>query len=146
MTAAVGAYLGLFLAAFLAATILPAQSETALVVLILTGDYPVVALVTVASVGNILGSVVNWSLGRGIARFRTRRWFPVSAKSLEMAGRWYGRYGKWSLLASWLPVVGDPITVAAGILRVPFATFLVLVSVAKVGRYAVLALATGAWS
>lgn len=146
MVAAIGAYLGLFFAAFLAATIFPAQSETALVVLQLTGDYPVTALVAVASIGNILGSVVNWSLGRGIARFRTKRWFPVSAKSLQVAESWYGRYGKWSLLASWLPVVGDPITVAAGILRVPLATFLVLVSVAKVGRYAALALATSPWT
>jgi len=146
MVAAIGTYLGLFSAAFLAATILPAQSETALVVLQLTGDYPVAALVAVASLGNILGSVVNWSLGRGMARFRTKRWFPVSAKSLDRAASWYGRYGKWSLLASWLPFIGDPITVAAGILRVPLSTFLVLVSVAKVGRYVALAAATSPWA
>ncbi|MDF1633987.1 YqaA family protein [Mycoplana sp. MJR14] len=141
-----GAYAGLFLAAFLAATLLPAQSETALVALQLTKDYPVIALVAVASLGNVLGSVVNWLIGRGIDRFRTKRWFPVSAERLSAAQRWYGRYGKWSLLASWLPIVGDPITVAAGVLRVPLPTFLVLVSIAKVGRYAALALAASQWT
>jgi membrane protein YqaA with SNARE-associated domain len=141
----VTAYIGLFITALVAATILPAQSEAALVALILTGDYSTLTLVAVASAGNILGSLVNWILGRGIERFRGKRWFPVSASRLDSAQAWYRRYGKWSLLASWLPIIGDPITVVAGVLREPLPTFLLLVTIAKVGRYVVLAAATTAW-
>lgn len=146
MSTEIAAYLGLFSAAFLAATIIPAQSESALVMLQLTGAYPVAALVAVASVGNVLGSLVNWWLGRGIDRFRTHRWFPVSATRLGQAQLWYRKYGKWSLLASWVPVIGDPITVVAGVLKVPLVTFLLLVSIAKFGRYAALAMATSGWT
>ncbi|RUL99305.1 YqaA family protein [Rhizobium chutanense] len=138
----VAAYGGLFLAAFAAATILPMQSEAALVGLILTERYSTIMLVAVASIGNVAGSLANWFLGRWIERFRDRRWFPVSPAALERAQEWYRRYGKWSLLASWLPVVGDPITVVAGVLGEPLRTFVLLVAVAKVGRYIVLAAAT----
>lgn len=134
----------LFLAAFAAATVLPMQSEAMLVGLLLT-DRPPWLLVTVASLGNVGGSVVNWLLGRGIERFRDRRWFPASPSALERAQRWYRRYGKWSLLASWVPIVGDPLTVVAGVLREPLPTFLALVVIAKTGRYLVLALLTLAY-
>ena len=133
---------GLFMAAFVAATILPAQSEAVLVGLIYTGNYAVWILVAVASVGNVLGSVVNWLLGRGIERFRNRPWFPVKQASLQRAQGWYQRYGKWSLLLSWAPIIGDPLTVVAGVMREPFPVFLLLVTIAKVGRYVVLASAT----
>lgn len=128
---------GLFAIAFAAATILPAQSEAALIGLQLAG-YPLVPLVIVASIGNTLGAVVNWALGRGIERFRGRRWFPVSASSLDRASNWYGRWGRWSLLLSWAPIGGDALTVAAGVLREPFWSFLALVAIAKTGRYVVL--------
>lgn len=136
------AYAGLFLAALAAATILPMQSEAALVALVVTGAYPVWLLLTVASLGNVLGAVINWLIGRGIERYRDRRWFPVTLTALDRAQNWYRRYGKWSLLLSWLPVVGDPLTVVAGLAREPLAVFLVLVTIAKVGRYAVLTVAT----
>lgn len=128
-------YGGLFAVAFLAATILPAQSEAVLGGLLLSEAYPAVVLLAVASAGNILGSTVNWLLGRGIARFRNRRWFPAGEASLERASRWYGRYGRWSLLLSWVPIIGDPLTVVAGVLREPFWSFLLLVAIAKIGRY-----------
>jgi membrane protein YqaA with SNARE-associated domain len=130
-----GVYAGLFLVAFLAATILPAQSEVGLAGLVLSGLYPVTLLVAVASLGNTLGAVVNWSLGRGIERFSDRPWFPVRPDRLDRAARWYHRWGKWSLLLSWAPFIGDPLTLAAGVLREPFGTFLLLVAVAKTGRY-----------
>ncbi len=130
-----GVYAGLFLVAFLAATVLPAQSEVGLAGLLLSDSYPVVVLVAVASVGNTLGAVVNWGLGRGIDRFSDRPWFPVKPERLERATRWYHRYGRWSLLLSWAPIVGDPLTVAAGLLREPFVSFLLLVTLAKTGRY-----------
>jgi membrane protein YqaA with SNARE-associated domain len=138
------AYAGLFLAAFVAATILPMQSEAALVGLLLA-HYPPGPLIAVASAGNVLGSVTNWLLGRAIERFRDRRWFPTSPETLERAQRWYQRYGKWSLLLSWAPVIGDPLTVIAGVLREPFPMFLLLVAIAKIGRYIVLAVITLNW-
>jgi membrane protein YqaA with SNARE-associated domain len=136
------AYFGLFSAAFLAATILPAQSEAVLALMILADRYPLGTLIGVASLGNVLGSVVNWMLGRGIEHYRDRQWFPVSAEKLDKAEGWYRRYGKWSLLTSWVPIIGDPITIIAGVLRVPFLIFLTLVTIAKVGRYLVLAWVT----
>lgn len=139
------AYSGLFLAAFVAATILPMQSEAALAGLLLAGSVPPVALIFVASVGNVLGSVVNWLLGRGIERFRDRRWYPVSPAMLLRAKGWYYRYGRWSLLLSWVPVVGDPLTVATGVLREPLWSFVALVTVAKVTRYLAVAAATLSW-
>ena len=134
-------YGGLFLAAFTAATLLPAQSEALVVGLLLT-DYAPWLVLAVASVGNVLGSVVNWFLGRGLERLRTRRWFPVSPAALARAEGWYRRYGRWSLLLAWAPIIGDPLTVVAGVLRETFWVFLLLVSVAKIGRYLVLAAAT----
>lgn len=139
-----GIYAGLFLIAFLAATILPAQSEAGLAGLLLSDSYSAVLLVAVASAGNTLGAVVNWLLGRGIDRFSHRSWFPMKPASLERASRWYRRYGKWSLLLSWAPFIGDPLTVVAGVLREPIGSFLLLVALAKTGRYiAVAALALG---
>jgi membrane protein YqaA with SNARE-associated domain len=140
--AELGLYAGLFLVAFLAATILPAQSELGLAGLVMSGNHSVILLVAVASVGNVLGAVVNWGLGRGIERFAGRRWFPVTPDRLDRAAGWYGRFGRWSLLLSWAPIIGDPLTVAAGVLREPLASFLALVAIAKTGRYiAVAALA-----
>jgi len=132
-------YAGLFVAAFVSATLFPGQSEAALAGLVLAG-YPPALLLVVASAGNVLGSVVNWVLGRFIEHFRDRRWFPVSAGALERAQGWYQRYGKWSLLLSWAPVIGDPLTLLAGVLREPLPVFLLLVAIAKIGRYIVVML------
>ena len=126
---------GLFAVAFVAATILPAQSEAALVALLVLGEQSPVLLVIVATIGNVLGSVVNWLLGRWIEHYRDRRWFPVSKQALDRATGWYRRWGRWSLLLSWAPIGGDALTVAAGVLREPFWSFLLLVTAAKAGRY-----------
>jgi membrane protein YqaA with SNARE-associated domain len=139
------AYAGLFASALVAATLLPMQSEAVLVALILQGDHPVALLLIVATFGNVLGSVVNWALGRFLLRFKGKRWFPASDAQLVRAQGWYQRYGRWSLLGSWLPVIGDPVTVVAGILREPLFSFVVLVTLAKGARYLVLALLTLAW-
>jgi membrane protein YqaA with SNARE-associated domain len=139
------AYVGLFGAAFLAATILPAQSEAVLVGLLLTDAYSPILLLVVASLGNTAGSAVNWVLGRSIEHHRDRRWFPVNVASLARAQAWYRRFGRWSLLLSWVPVLGDPITVVAGIMREPFPVFLMLVAAAKTGRYVAVAAATLVW-
>lgn len=139
------AYLGLFLSAFGAASLLPLQSEAVLVGLLLGGSQPVFALLLVASLGNVLGSVLNAALGRGLERFHDRRWFPVSQARLERAKATYQRYGRWSLLLSWVPLIGDPLTLVAGVMREPWWSFILLVSLAKVGRYLVLAAITLSW-
>ena len=140
-----GLLAGLFALAFTAATILPAQSETALVGLLLAGAASPALLIAAASLGNILGSVVNWMLGRGLEGFSGRRWFPASPAMLERAASWYGRYGRWSLLLSWAPIMGDALTVVAGVLREPLWSFVALVTIAKTLRYVVLAAATLSW-
>ncbi|MDP3816661.1 YqaA family protein [Pseudomonas sp.] len=140
------AYLGLFLSALGAATLLPLQSETALVALLLSEAYPLWALLALASCGNILGSLLNWLLGRYLEHFRHRRWFPVSDARLQQAQGWYVRYGRGSLLFSWLPIVGDPLTLVAGIMGERLWIFLLLVSLAKTARYAVLAALTLGWN
>lgn len=130
---------GLFLAAFSAATLLPAQSEAVLAGLIIKTDVPVWLLILTASLGNILGSCTNWWLGRYIERYKNRTWFPVSEKSLLKAQGLYERYGRWSLLLSWVPFIGDPITVAAGLMKEKFLIFLIFVTLAKTVRYLVVA-------
>ncbi len=132
-------YAGLLLTAFAAATLLPAQSELLLAGLLVAGNQPAAALLLVASLGNVAGSALNYALGRGIERFRGRRWFPASPQALVRAQAWYRRWGRWSLLLSWVPIIGDPLTVVAGVLREPFWVFLLLVAIAKVGRYLVVA-------
>lgn len=141
----VPAYAGLFFSALVAATLLPMQSEAVLVGLLLTERYPVAALLLVATLGNVLGAVLNWLLGRYIERLRHKRWFPVSEARLDQAQRAYWRFGRWSLLLSWAPVIGDPLTVMAGVLREPFWRFLLLVSLAKAGRYLLLTALTLGW-
>jgi membrane protein YqaA with SNARE-associated domain len=136
------AYPGLFVAAFVAATVFPMQSEAVLIGLLLAGEHSPALLVAVASVGNTLGSVVNWALGRAIERFRDRRWFPASPAALDRAAAWYRRWGHWSLMLSWAPIIGDPLTVIAGVLREPLWRFLLIVALAKTGRYATLTLLT----
>ena len=141
----VAGYGGLFVVALLAATVLPLQSEAALVGLLLNGTFSTAGLLVAAIVGNTLGAAINWWLGRYLERFRERRWFPVKAPALARAQRWYRRYGRWSLLLSWLPIVGDPLTMIAGVMREPLPVFLALVGVAKAARYLVLAGLTLGW-
>ncbi|MGE0658892.1 MAG: YqaA family protein [Reyranellaceae bacterium] len=139
-----GVYLSLFLSAAAAATVLPLQSEAVVTAALLHG-YPPLAVLAAASVGNVLGAVVNWFLGRGIERFSGRPWFPVGPAALARAQDWYRRYGRWSLLLSWLPIVGDPLTLVAGVMREKLWLFVLLVAIAKVGRYAALAAAVLSW-
>jgi membrane protein YqaA with SNARE-associated domain len=131
------ALLGLFVAAFLAATPIPFQSELVFLGLQAAG-WPAISLVAVASIGNILGSCVTYGLGRSLAGFRDHRWFPLTAPQMDRATGWFNCWGLWVLLLSWAPG-GDIAVAMAGVLRVPVWKFLILVSVAKTGRYAALA-------
>lgn len=135
-------YAGLALSACIAATLLPMQSEATLVALLTLKPGAVISLVAVASLGNVVGSQINWWLGTQLHRWQHRRWFPASAEQLARAQLWYQRYGRWSLLLSWMPVIGDPLTLVAGVLREPFWRFTLVVSIAKTGRYIVLAYVT----
>ncbi|EPF65609.1 YqaA family protein [Pseudomonas syringae] len=139
-------YIGLFMAAFGAATLLPMQSEAVLVAMLLSNQYAVSTLLLVVTAGNVLGSVLNWLLGRSIERFRHKRWFPVSKDKLDKARRFYERYGRWSLLLSWVPIIGDPLTIVAGIMREPLWRFLLIVTLAKGIRYLVLTALILGWT
>lgn len=127
-------YLLLFGSAFLAATILPFYSELILFTMLHEGGDPYV-LVLVATLGNTLGAVVNWLLGLFLLRFRERRWFYFNQAQIEKAQAWFQRYGFWSLLFAWLPIVGDALTLIAGVMRVRLWLFLLLVATGKALRY-----------
>ena len=129
------AYLVLFFAAFGAATLLPLQSEAVLVALLLQAQHASFLLILVASLGNILGSCVNWYLGLKIEQFKAKKWFPISEAKMLKAEKIYQKYGFWSLLLSWTPVIADPITLIAGLMKEKFWRFLLMVSIAKTARY-----------
>ncbi|AUT32844.1 YqaA family protein [Acinetobacter baumannii] len=131
------AYVLLFLSAFGAATLLPLQSETVLAGLFLLGRHSELLLILVATVGNVLGSCVNWWLGIQLEAYKDKRWFPVSEKHLLKAQTLYAKYGSPILLISWVPVIGDPITLVSGVLKEKFTTFIILVFTAKFLRYIV---------
>ena len=128
-------YLSLFSISFLAATILPFSSELTLAGLIATSNYDNLLLLIVASFGNTLGSVVNWALGFYSRNLTTKKWFPFNETQIERSSKWFSKFGKWSLLFAWVPVIGDPLTFAAGLLRVRFLDFIILVAIGKVSRY-----------
>ncbi|HMS95846.1 MAG TPA: YqaA family protein [Tabrizicola sp.] len=132
----------LFLAAFLAATPVPFQSELVFLGLQAAG-WSAGLLVLVASVGNTLGSCATYGLGRWLADQQSHPWFPLTSDQMARAEHWNCRWGVWALLLSWLPG-GDLIVAISGILRVPFPLFLALVALAKTGRYVALAWAGAA--
>ena len=131
----------MFFVAFGAATLLPFPSEPLFGALQIQGKTSLFWLVVLASLGNTLGSVVNYVLGWQIVRFADRRWFPSNPENLARAQKWFDRWGVWALLLSWLPL-GDAITLVSGIMRTRFWLFLILVATGKTLRYVALALIT----
>ena len=130
----------LFLNAFIASTILPAASELLLWGIVADNPAMLWPAIAVASAGNTAGAVVNWALGRFLSHFSARKWYPLKPKQQQRASAWFQRFGLWSLLFAWLPIVGDPLTVVAGVLRVRLPIFVLLVAVGKTGRYVVVAM------
>lgn len=130
------AYLLIFSVSLLAATILPFSSEALLATQLSAGTHHVTALIAAAATGNVLGSAINWVLGRYSRLLVDAAWFPFSKKDVERAGRHFRKFGLWSLLFAWLPIVGDPLTFVAGTLGVGFWPFILLVAIGKTARYA----------
>ena len=128
-------YFQLSLISFLAATILPFSSEVVLTTMYLSNSFETYFLLIFASIGNIMGSITNWYLGKKITLFQNRKWFPVSREQLERSRKYFQKYGLWSLLLAWVPIIGDPLTLLAGVLKVRFGIFFVLVSISKISRY-----------
>ena len=128
-------YFQLFIISFFAATILPFSSELVLSTMLLTDSFDKYLLLVVASFGNILGSSVNWYLGKKILIFKDKKWFPANERQIAKGEIYFKKYGIWSLLLAWVPIIGDPLTIVAGILRVKFFTFLLLISISKISRY-----------
>lgn len=139
-----GGLAGLFLWSLLAATLLPLSSEAALAAARGAELAPVLVLFGVATAGNVGGALINWGLGAFCLRFKHRRWFPFSDVQLQKASARFTRWGALALLFSWIPVVGDPLTFAAGALRYPLARFLIAVTLGKAARYAFVLWITGA--
>lgn len=131
------AYLSVFGGAFAAATILPFYSEILVVPLARNPATNLFWLWFAATLGNTLGAVINWLIGRGALHWQDRWWFPATPKQMTTAQRWFDRWGKWMLLMSWAPIGGDALTVIGGIMRVPIGWFLFLVALGKGLRYLV---------
>lgn len=136
-------------AAFVAATLLPAQSEAVFVALLAAGSVDPLALFLTASLANTAGSVVNWLIGALIARAGPERlpaWLRPKPASLARARNWFARHGWPSLLFAWLPFVGDPLTLVAGTLNYPLGRFVALVLLGKAARYGALWAGWTAWA
>jgi membrane protein YqaA with SNARE-associated domain len=125
---------GLALSAFLAATILPLSSELVLSTLLIAGENPI-ELIIIATIGNVSGSMLNYLIGRWGADTILHRWFHLTPRQTNKAEQQFNRFGKWSLLFAWLPVIGDPLTFVAGMLKVNFWLFILLVTTGKASRY-----------
>jgi len=131
-------YGGLFFNAFVAATLLPAFSELSFAALLASGEGLPLLLFLSVTTGNILGAIVNYWLGLRLVKFENRSWFPFKPKQIAVATNHFQKYGKWSLLFAWAPIIGDPLTLIAGVLRTNIYVFLILVSIGKALRYAVI--------
>lgn len=131
-------YVGMFIAAFLAATVLPFSSEAVLGFLLLH-DFDSALTVAVATAGNVLGSFTNYAIGYWGGGWLIRKVLRMSESEQDKATARFRKYGIWSLLFAWVPVIGDPLTVVAGTLKVNFLLFTILVTTGKLIRYVIIA-------
>jgi membrane protein YqaA with SNARE-associated domain len=125
----------LFASSLLAATIFPAGSEVVLATLNIAGNHDKFLLLIITTIGNVLGALVNWFIGYYLIKFKDKKWFPVKEKQIKNYSNIYQKWGIWSLLFAWVPIVGDPLTVIAGIFRTNIWLFLLLVTIGKLSRY-----------
>jgi membrane protein YqaA with SNARE-associated domain len=127
----------LFAATFLAATIVPFSSEVVFTTMQITGVASVVTLVLVASAGNTLGAFVNYWIGARLEDHGAHRWLRIDDRKFARAQGWWQRWGVWTLLLSWAPLLGL-FTVVAGAMRTPLWQFTLFVTIAKTGRFVAL--------
>lgn len=125
----------LFASSFLAATIFPAQSEILLATLDIAGNHNPLLLLVIATIGNVLGALINWFIGYYFIKFKDKKWFPIKEGKIKKYSNLYQKYGVWSLLFAWIPIIGDPLTVIAGIFKTNIWLFLLLVTIGKAARY-----------
>ncbi len=130
--------LSLFLLSLCASTLIPLGSEWLLVTLLLGGSDPLSA-VGVASLGNSLGAVTSYLIGLGGSRWLIEKLLRIGLQQQQRAQNWFAHYGSWALLFSWLPIVGDPLCLVAGMLRHRFGNFILLVAIGKTARYTLVA-------
>ncbi len=140
------AYWALFVSAFTSATLLPGSSEAVLLGFLVAEIGELWILVSVAFAGNLLGSGLTYAMGRWAGAYRGRSWFPVTPAQYDRAVMWYQRHGWWTLLLAWVPVIGDPLTVIAGAMRVPLVVALPLIAAGKLGRYLFIAGSYALWT
>ncbi len=136
-------YVGLFITSLAAATIIPLSSEALLLAMVVSDEYNLWILIITATSGNSIGAVINWLIGGWCLRFQSHKFFPIKKQHLEIAVVRFNKWGKICLLFTWLPIVGDPITFAAGVLKVPFTSFIILTVIGKLFRYMVFAITGG---
>ena len=125
----------LFFSSLIAATIFQAGSEIILATLSSTENYSKILLLITATTGNVLGAVINWFIGYYVIKFQDKKWFPIKKNKIKKYSNIYQKWGILSLLFSWLPIIGDPLTVISGIFRTNILLFLILVTIGKAGRY-----------
>jgi membrane protein YqaA with SNARE-associated domain len=130
-------YVGLFFASFLAATILPLSSEVVLSFLLLN-DLDPITLVSIATFGNVLGAFVNYSIGLWGSIFFLRKILKISEDEFARAKQRFQKYGVFSLFFAWVPVIGDPLTVVAGVLKINLLIFFIMVTSGKLIRYVII--------
>ncbi len=123
----------------MASTVIPVGSEWLLIAMVMKGFDPVLT-VSMATAGNTLGACTTYGIGIYGSTWVLQKLFRMDGKSQKRAEKFYAKYGMWSLLLSWLPLVGDPICFAGGLLRIHFGLFVVLVLVGKLFRYGILAI------
>jgi membrane protein YqaA with SNARE-associated domain len=134
-------YAALFMVSFLASTLLPLGSEWLLVMMLLSG-YDPLTTVGAATAGNYLGAVTTYLIGMFGGEWLVTRVLRVTPEQQERARSHYQRYGAFSLFFSWLPIIGDPLCLVGGVLRINFGLFTLLVASGKLVRYAVTAFIT----
>ncbi|SFV54009.1 probable membrane protein YPO3302 [hydrothermal vent metagenome] len=129
-------YIFLFFVALMAATILPISSE-ALLIYYLHDEKSAILLLISAGLGNTLGSIINYYIGKKGSEYLIKN-EKISIARLQKSEELFGRYGAYALLLSWVPIIGDPLTLVAGVLHYDIKKFIIVVSIAKFGRYALI--------